>query len=65
MKYFCIFVLFVMFAVGIVVGSFIKKQKYVGSSVVVNGDTLRIVEWTEYKNMYVLENGLVYRIKER
>ena len=66
MRAFLILVLFfVMSAVVIVVGSFIKKQKYVGSSVVVNGDTLRIVEWTEYKNMYVLENGLVYRLKEK
>ena len=65
MRAFLILVLFfVMFAVGIVVGNFIKKQKYVGSSVVVNGDTLRIVEWT-HRNIYVLENGLVYRLKEK
>ena len=42
----------------------VKNQGYVGSSVVVNGDTLRIVEWKLY-DIYVLENGLVYRLKEK
>lgn len=58
---------FLMFVMGVVyyaIYDTVKHQGYVGSSVVVNGDTLRIVEWTEYKNMYVLENGLVYRLKE-
>ena len=41
-----------------------KQQKHVGESVVVNGDTLKIVEWTEFNHMYVLENGLVFKYKD-
>ena len=41
-----------------------QHKENIGSSVVVNGDTLRIVEWT-HRNIYVLENGLVYRLKEK
>lgn len=63
-----IFILICMLALAIVIGyawSESKRlQEHVGSSVVVDGDTLKIVEWTEYDNMYVLENGLVYRLKE-
>lgn len=42
-----------------------QHKENIGSSVVVNGDTLRIVEWTKLYDMYVLENGLVYRLKEK
>lgn len=42
-----------------------QHKENIGSSVVVNGDTLRIVEWTKLYDMYVLENGLVYRLKKK
>ena len=64
-----IFLFVFMLAIAIVIGyawsESKRQQEYVGSSVVVNGDTLRIVEWTQYHNIYVLENGLVYSLKEK
>lgn len=40
-----------------------KKREHVGESVVVNGDTLKIIESTELNYIYVLENGLVFKYK--
>ena len=64
-----IFLFVFMLAIAIVIGyawsDSERQQEYVGSSVVVNGDTLKIVEWTQFHHMYVLENGLVYRLKEK
>ncbi len=42
-----------------------QHKENIGSSVVVNGDTLRIVEWTKLYDMYVLENGLVYKLNKK
>ena len=66
-KVWFLFICFLMFVIGVVgyaIYDTVKHHGYVGSSVVVNGDTLRIVEWIEFNNIYVLENGLVYRLKE-
>ena len=38
-----------------------KSMDNVGKSVVVNGDTLEIVEWTRYGDLYVLSNGVIYQ----
>lgn len=41
------------------------KQENVGKSVVIDGDTLKIVEWTQFTDMYVLENGIVVKYREK
>ena len=61
---FICFLIFVIGVVGYAIYDTVKNQGYVGSSVVVNGDTLRIVEWKLY-DIYVLENGLVYRLNQK
>ena len=42
-----------------------KSMDNVGKSVVVNGDTLEIVKWTQYGDLYVLSNGLIYYYENR
>ena len=42
-----------------------KSMDNVGKSVIVNGDTLEIVEWTQYGDLYVLSNGLIYHYEDR
>lgn len=42
-----------------------KSMDNVGKSVVVNGDTLEIVKWTQYGDLYVLSNGLIYHYENR
>jgi hypothetical protein len=60
-----VFILAIAILIGYALAESKRLQEPVGSSVVVNGDTLRIVEWTKLYDMYVLENGLVYRLKEK
>ena len=38
-----------------------KSMDNVGKSVVINGDTLEIVKWTQFGDLYVLSNGLIYQ----
>lgn len=40
--------------------NYIRKE---GKQVVVDGDTLVIEEWLRYKNLYRLNNGLVYSLE--
>lgn len=42
-----------------------KSMDNVGKSVFINGDTLEIVEWTQYGDLYVLSNGLIYHYENR
>ena len=42
-----------------------KSMDNVGKSVVINGDTLEIVKWTQYGDLYVLSNGLIYQYENR
>lgn len=42
-----------------------KSMDNVGKSVVINGDTLEIVKWTQYGDLYVLSNGLIYQYDNR
>ena len=42
-----------------------KSMDNVGKSVVINGDTLEIVKWTQYGDLYVLSNGLIYQYGNR
>lgn len=42
-----------------------KSMDNVGKSVVINGDTLEIVKWTQYGDLYVLSNGLIYYYENR
>ena len=42
-----------------------KSMDNVGKSVIVNGDTLEIVEWTQFGDLYVLSNGLIYQYGNR
>ena len=37
------------------------KKSNIGKSVILNGDTLKIVEWTQHGNLYVLENGIIFK----
>lgn len=42
-----------------------KSMDNVGKSVVIDGDTLEIVKWTQYGDLYVLSNGLIYQYDNR
>lgn len=42
-----------------------KSMDNVGKSVVINGDTLEIVKWTQYGDLYVLSNWLIYYYENR
>lgn len=42
-----------------------KSMDNVGKSVVINGDTLEIVKWAQYGDLYVLSNGLIYYYENR
>ena len=42
-----------------------KSMDNVGKSVVINGDTLEIVKWTQFGDLYVLSNGLIYYYENR
>ena len=42
-----------------------KSMDNVGKSVVINGDTLEIVKWTQFGDLYVLSNGLIYQYGNR
>jgi hypothetical protein len=42
-----------------------KSMYNVGKSVVINGDSLEIVKWTQYGDLYVLSNGLIYHYENR
>ena len=38
-----------------------RQKSNIGKSVILNGDTLKIVEWTQHKDLYILENGLIFK----
>ena len=63
-----VMILFV-FAIAIAIGygcyDAEKSMDNVGKSVIVNGDTLEIMEWTQYGDLYVLSNGLIYHYENR
>ena len=42
-----------------------KSMDNVGKSVVINGDTLEIVKWTQFGDLYVLSNGFIYQYGNR
>lgn len=61
-------VVLLVFALAIFLGYVIYEaddpREHINKSVVVDGDTLKIVEWVEFRNLYVLENGLVFKYND-